>query len=106
MSKPIQHISSNRDYVFALFHDEGQVRKASDALKRSGFAVDEKNVWEEDDVGERPDRNRERPDFMVKVKIADKNQAEQVMDTLKKLGGHHTEFIEHTMKSQAPQHKG
>ncbi len=97
---------TNRDYVFALFNDEGQVRKATDALKSAGFVVGDRNVWEEDDVGERPDRNGAKSDFMVKVKIPDIKQAETAKDILKNMGGHHIEFIEHDMKSQVPQAHG
>lgn len=103
MSKQIQKgTRSNRDYVFALFNDEGQVRKAANSLKRAGFSVADRNVWEYDDVGERPDKNGIKPDFMVRVKITEKNHVEQVINTLKKLGGNHIEFIKHTMKMQVP----
>ncbi len=94
---------TNRDYVFALFNDDGQVRRATEALKNSGFAVDDRNVWEDDDVGERPNKNKvDKPEYMVRVKIDDKSQYPLVEDLLKKLNGHHIEFIEHTMKAQTP----
>lgn len=97
---------TNRDYVFTLFDDDGQFRRATDALKNSGFAVDDRNVWEDDDVGERPTRKIDKPEYMVRVKIADKSHAPPVEDMLKKLGGRHIDFIEHTMKAQKPPRTG
>lgn len=97
---------TNRDYVFALFDDDGQLRRATDALKTSGFDVDDRNVWEDDDVGERPTRKVDKPEYMVRVKIDEKSKAPLVEDMLKKLGGHHIDFIEHTMKAQAPPRTG
>ena len=98
---------TNRDYVFALFSDDGQVRRATEALKGSGFVVDDRNVWEDDDVGERPNKNKvEKPEYMVRVKIDDKSQIPLVEDLLKKLNGHHIDFIEHTMRAQTPSRTG
>lgn len=94
---------SNRDHVFALFNDDGEMRRAIDALKNSGYSVEDRNVWEDDDVGERPTKSAvEKPEYMLRVKIDDKSQFPLVEDLLKKLGGHHIDFIEHTMKAQSP----